>query len=144
LDVPSKVIGKGKYGLDAVVEGMVYARPRIPPTRYDSKVVSIDDSAAKRVPGYLKSLTLEDPSGLAPGWAMVFAESFIRKRLLGLANRELHRLHRRSEMRSLPPQADTDYAIFVLDSLFERFVIRNEEILPAWWRAAIQTEGKAA
>ena len=26
---------------------MIYARPKIPPTRYDSKVVSIDDSAAK-------------------------------------------------------------------------------------------------
>ena len=77
LDVPSKVDGKGKYGLDAVVEGMVYARPKIPPTRYDSKVVSIDDSAAKRVPGYLKSLALDDPSGTVPGWVMVFAESFI-------------------------------------------------------------------
>ena len=77
LDVPSKVDGKAKYGLDAVVEGMVYARPKIPPTRYDSKVVSIDDSAAKRVPGYLKSLALDDPSGTVPGWVMVFAESFI-------------------------------------------------------------------
>ena len=47
LDVPSKVNGKGRYGLDAAVEGMIYARPKIPPTRYDSKVVSIDDSAAK-------------------------------------------------------------------------------------------------
>jgi Rad3-related DNA helicase len=42
-------------------------------------------------------------------------------------------------------RSDTDYATtFVLDSQFESFVIRNEEILPAWWRAAIQTEGKAA
>jgi isoquinoline 1-oxidoreductase beta subunit len=77
LDVPSKVNGQGRYGLDAVVEGMVYARPKIPPTRYESKVISIDDSAAKRVPGYLKSLALEDPSGTVPGWVMVFAESFI-------------------------------------------------------------------
>ena len=77
LDIPSKVDGKGKYGLDAVVEGMVYARPKIPPTRYESKVVSINDSAAKRVPGYLKSLALDDPSGTTPGWVMVFAESFI-------------------------------------------------------------------
>src|SRR5580658_7933699 len=76
-DIPSKVDGKGRYGLDAVVEGMVYARPKIPPTRYDSKVVSIDDSAAKRLPGYLKSLAVEDPSGTVPGWVMVFAESFI-------------------------------------------------------------------
>ncbi len=77
VDIPSKVDGKGRYGLDAVVEGMVYARPKVPPTRYDSKVVSIDDSAAKRVPGYLKSLALDDPSGTVPGWVMVFAESFI-------------------------------------------------------------------
>jgi isoquinoline 1-oxidoreductase beta subunit len=76
LDVPSKVNGKGRYGLDAVVEGMIYARPKIPPTRYDSKVVSIEDSAAKRVPGYIQSLALDDPSGTAPGWVMVFAESF--------------------------------------------------------------------
>jgi CO/xanthine dehydrogenase Mo-binding subunit len=77
LDVPSKVDGKGRYGIDAVVEGMIYARPKIPPTRYDSKVVSIDDSAAKRLPGYLKSLALEDPSGTAPGWVMVFADSSV-------------------------------------------------------------------
>jgi isoquinoline 1-oxidoreductase subunit beta len=77
LDVPSKVNGQGRYGLDAAVEGMVYARPKIPPTRYQSKVISIDDSAAKRIPGYMKSLALEDPSGTVPGWVMVFAESFI-------------------------------------------------------------------
>jgi CO/xanthine dehydrogenase Mo-binding subunit len=76
LDVPSKVNGKGRYGLDAVVEGMIYARPKIPPTRYHSKVVSIDDSAAKRLPGYIQSLALDDPSGTAPGWVMVYAESF--------------------------------------------------------------------
>jgi len=77
LDVPSKVNGKGRYGIDAAVEGMIYARPKIPPTRYDSRVVSIDDSAAKGLHGYLKSLALEDPSGTVPGWVMVFAESFI-------------------------------------------------------------------
>jgi isoquinoline 1-oxidoreductase beta subunit len=76
-DVPSKVNGRGVYGLDAKVEGMVYARPKIPPTRHDSKVVSLDDSAAKRVPGYLQSLALEDPSGTVPGWVMVFGESFV-------------------------------------------------------------------
>jgi hypothetical protein len=42
-------------------------------------------------------------------------------------------------------RSDTDYATtFVLDSQFERFVTRDEGILPVWWRAAIQTEGKAA
>jgi len=76
LDVPSKVNGKGRYGIDAVIEGMIYARPKVPPTRYDSKVVSIDDSAAKHVPGYIQCVALDDPSGTAPGWVMVYADSF--------------------------------------------------------------------
>jgi CO/xanthine dehydrogenase Mo-binding subunit len=76
LDVTSKTNGKARYGLDAVVEGMIYARPKIPPTRYDSKAVSIDDSAAKGVAGYIRSLALDDPSGTAPGWVMVYADSF--------------------------------------------------------------------
>ena len=76
LDVPSKTNGTGRYGIDAIVEGMVFARPKIPPTRYDSKVVSIDDSRAKHLPGYIRSLALDDPSGIAPGWVMVCAESF--------------------------------------------------------------------
>jgi CO/xanthine dehydrogenase Mo-binding subunit len=77
VDVPSKVDGKGRYGLDASVDGMVYARPKIPPTRHDSKVIAIDDAAARRVPGYVKSIALEDPSGTVPGWVVVFAESFV-------------------------------------------------------------------
>lgn len=76
LDIPPKVDGKGLYGIDAAVEGMIYARPKIPPTRYDSKVISIDDSAAKNSPGYIRSLVLDDPSGTVPGWVMVFAHSF--------------------------------------------------------------------
>jgi isoquinoline 1-oxidoreductase beta subunit len=76
LDVPSKINGQGRYGIDAEVEGMIYARPKIPPTRFGCKVISIDDSAAKLVPGYIRSLALDDPSGTVPGWVMVYAESF--------------------------------------------------------------------
>ena len=63
LDVPSKTNGQGRYGIDAVVEGMICGCPKIPPTRFESTVVSIDDSAARAVPGYIQSLTLDDPSG---------------------------------------------------------------------------------
>ena len=76
LDIPSKTNGAARYGIDAKVEGMVYARPKIPPTRNDCKVRSIDDSAARGVKGYIKSLALEDPSGTVPGWVMVFAETY--------------------------------------------------------------------
>ncbi len=76
LDIPSKTNGAARYGIDAKVEGMVYARPKIPPTRNDSKVRSIDDSAARNVNGYISSLALDDPSGTVPGWVMVFAETY--------------------------------------------------------------------
>jgi isoquinoline 1-oxidoreductase subunit beta len=75
-DIPGKVNGTTRYGIDAVVPGMVYARPRIPPTRYGSVVRSVDDSEAKRVKGYLTSLVLEDPANLVPGWVVVCATSY--------------------------------------------------------------------
>src|SRR4029434_4444600 len=37
---------------------------------------SVDDSAAKRVKGYLRSLVIEDPSKLLPGWVVVCATSY--------------------------------------------------------------------
>ena len=76
LDVPAKTTGQAVYGIDAEIEGMVYARPKLPPTRYGSKVISIDDRAAKQVKGYLRSITLEDVSGTVPGWVMVIAETY--------------------------------------------------------------------
>jgi len=76
LDIPAKTNGTVRYGIDAAVDGMVYARPKIPPTRNGSRVRSIDDSAAKAVKGYISSLALEDPSDTVPGWVMVFAGSY--------------------------------------------------------------------
>jgi isoquinoline 1-oxidoreductase beta subunit len=76
LDVAAKINGAARYGIDATVEGMVYARPKIPPTRYGSVIRAVDDSAAKRVKGYLTSVVLEDPSNTVPGWVVVCAASY--------------------------------------------------------------------
>ncbi|MDH3613179.1 MAG: molybdopterin-dependent oxidoreductase [Gammaproteobacteria bacterium] len=76
LDVPEKSQGEAVYGLDAELPDMVYAHPLIPPTRYGSTIRSIDDSAAKDIPGYLQTLTIKDPSNVIQGWGMVVAESF--------------------------------------------------------------------
>jgi CO/xanthine dehydrogenase Mo-binding subunit len=76
MDIPAKTNGTTRYGIDATVEGMVYARPKIPPTRNGAKVRSIDDSAARKVKGYISSLALEDLSNTVPGWVMVFASSY--------------------------------------------------------------------
>ncbi|MEZ5939473.1 MAG: molybdopterin cofactor-binding domain-containing protein [Hyphomonadaceae bacterium] len=76
LDIAEKTNGKALFGIDAKVEGMVYARPMIPPTRNGAKVNAIDDSAARSVKGYLRSVALEDPSDTVPGWVLVVAESY--------------------------------------------------------------------
>jgi CO/xanthine dehydrogenase Mo-binding subunit len=76
LDIPAKTNGTARYGIDASVESMIYARPKIPPTRNGAKVRAVDDSAAKRLKGYISTLVLEDPSDTVPGWVMVFASSY--------------------------------------------------------------------
>ena len=77
LDIANKTNGKSIYGIDAKVEGMVYANPILPPTRYGAKVISFDDQAAKKVKGYQKTIVLDDPSDSVTGWLMVIASSFV-------------------------------------------------------------------
>lgn len=77
LDIPDKTTGKTIYGIDVDAPGAVYARPKVPPTRNGSKVVSVDDSAAKAIKGYRQSLVLDDPSGTVPGWVMVLADTWM-------------------------------------------------------------------
>ncbi|MBO9708841.1 MAG: xanthine dehydrogenase family protein molybdopterin-binding subunit [Caulobacter sp.] len=76
LDIAAKTNGTAVYGIDAKVPGMVYARPRLPPTRHGAKVVSVDDGDARKVKGYLRYLTIEDPSDTVPGWVLAIAESY--------------------------------------------------------------------
>jgi CO/xanthine dehydrogenase Mo-binding subunit len=75
LDVPEKARGDAVYGLDTELPGMVYAHPLIAPTRYGSSITAIDDSAARSVPGYQQTLTIDDPSGFVQGMALVIADS---------------------------------------------------------------------
>lgn len=76
LDIANKTNGKTIFGIDAKVEGMVYATPILPPTRYGSKVVKFDDSSAKSIKGYQQTIVLDDASGSVPGWLMVIASHF--------------------------------------------------------------------
>ncbi len=75
LDVPAKTNGTARFGIDAEIEGMVYARPLIPPTRYGSVVNAVDDSAARNVKGYLGFEVLSDPSEILQGWVMAIADN---------------------------------------------------------------------
>ncbi len=75
-DIPAKSKGTAQYGLDVELPGMVYGHPLLPPTRYGSSITSIDDSAAKGIPGYQQTIRINDPSNKIQGWAMVIADSF--------------------------------------------------------------------
>ncbi|MGH8208212.1 MAG: molybdopterin cofactor-binding domain-containing protein, partial [Steroidobacteraceae bacterium] len=76
LDIATKTNGSARYGIDASVPNMVYGRPKVPPTRYGSRATAVDDSAARNIKGYLRSIVLEDPSDTVPGWVMVVATTY--------------------------------------------------------------------
>lgn len=75
-DIPPKATGEAQYGIDVELPNMVFAHPLIPPTRYGSTIKSIDDSAARDIPGYLQTLELTDPSDTLQGWAVAIAENY--------------------------------------------------------------------
>ncbi|MGH1419130.1 MAG: molybdopterin cofactor-binding domain-containing protein [Hyphomicrobiaceae bacterium] len=76
LDIPPKVMGKADYGIDAKLPGMLYATPVNPPVRWGAKVKSVDDSAAKKIPGYVRHVVIKDALGLQTGFVMAVADSY--------------------------------------------------------------------
>ena len=60
LDVPDRVTGKAVFGMDVDVPGMVYAAILHSPAIH-GKIVSIDDAAAKKIPGVIKVMKAERP-----------------------------------------------------------------------------------
>jgi isoquinoline 1-oxidoreductase beta subunit len=59
LDTPDKVNGKAIYGIDAMLPGMKFATLKVCPV-FGGKVVKVDDSAARKVPGVQKVIVLDD------------------------------------------------------------------------------------
>jgi isoquinoline 1-oxidoreductase subunit beta len=76
LDIPLKVNGTAKYGIDTVLPGMLYGRIITPPVRYGSKVTNVDDSAAKKLSGFVQTVVLDDKTGTTTGWVVVVAKSY--------------------------------------------------------------------
>lgn len=76
LDIPMKTNGQAKYGMDVFLPGMAYGSLVPPRTRYASKVRSIDDSDARKIPGFLKAVKIDDSMGKCTGWVVALAETF--------------------------------------------------------------------
>jgi isoquinoline 1-oxidoreductase subunit beta len=80
LDIPSKVNGTAKYGIDTMLPGMVYGKVVTPPVRFGATVKSVDDSAAKKVPGFIKAVTLDDKTNTTSGWVVAVANTYTNAR----------------------------------------------------------------
>jgi isoquinoline 1-oxidoreductase subunit beta len=76
LDIPAKTCGQAKYGIDMFLPNMVYGAVAVPRTRYASKVLSIDDSDARKIPGFVKAVKVDNALGKCTGWAVALAETF--------------------------------------------------------------------
>src|SRR6202011_1106049 len=76
LDIPPKTNGSCKYGIDSFVPGMLYGKLAIPPVRYGATVRSVDDSAAKKVPGFVKAVVVDDKTATTTGWVVAVATSY--------------------------------------------------------------------
>src|SRR5712691_2965014 len=76
LDIPAKTTGQAKYGMDVFLPNMVYGALVIPRTRYASKVISVDDGEARKIPGFVKAVTVDDSTGKCTGWVVALAEKF--------------------------------------------------------------------
>jgi isoquinoline 1-oxidoreductase subunit beta len=80
LDIPPKINGTAKYGIDVMLPGMVYGKVVTPPVRYGATVKSVDDTAAKKVPGFIKAVTLDDKTGSTTGWVVAVANTYANAR----------------------------------------------------------------
>jgi isoquinoline 1-oxidoreductase beta subunit len=76
LDVPPKTNGQAKYGIDVFLPNMAYGALVIPPSRYASNVLSIDDSEARKIPGFVKAVRIDNALGKCTGWVVAVADKF--------------------------------------------------------------------
>ena len=76
LDIPSKSNGTAKYGIDVSLPGMVHGAVVTPPVRFGATVKSVDDSGARKVPGFIKAVTLDDKTGTTSGWVVAVANTY--------------------------------------------------------------------
>src|SRR3977135_4700984 len=80
LDIPSKTNGSAKYGIDVMLPGMVYGKVVTPPVRFGATVKSVDDSGARKVPGFIKAVTLDDKTATTTGWVVAVANTYANAR----------------------------------------------------------------
>ena len=56
LDIPEKTNGRAKFGIDTFLPNMAYAKTAYPPTREGGKHTTVDDTQARKVKGWVKTV----------------------------------------------------------------------------------------
>jgi nicotinate dehydrogenase subunit B len=79
VDIAPKILGKWQYITDVRVPGMLHGRA-IRPAGVGAKLVGFDDSAAKKIPGYLQTVTKGNFVGVVAEneWASVRAAKAVK------------------------------------------------------------------
>ena len=76
LDIPPKTNGSAKYGMDVFLPNMVHGSLVVPRSRYASKVLSVDDTEARKIPGFIQAVIIDDSFGKCTGWVVAIADRF--------------------------------------------------------------------
>ena len=61
LDIPEKTNGAARFGIDAYLPNMVYAKLVLPPTRFGSTIDTVVQDSAMKMPGFLAAVPLSFP-----------------------------------------------------------------------------------
>ncbi|MGH6981349.1 MAG: molybdopterin cofactor-binding domain-containing protein, partial [Stellaceae bacterium] len=76
LDIPAKTVGTARFGIDGFVPNLLYAKIARPPLRVGCTPRSIDDSAARQIPGYRRFVSAKDPTPDNGHYVMALATNY--------------------------------------------------------------------
>jgi isoquinoline 1-oxidoreductase subunit beta len=76
LDIPAKVDGTARFGIDCFAPNLLYAKIARPPRRAGCEPRSVDDADARKIAGYRRYVDVKDPTSDNDRCVMALATSY--------------------------------------------------------------------